>query len=227
MLRAFCLDNQRGWAQVLQQCAFSLNSSTHQATTKSAHEVVYLRQPRLPIDAAFQSCQDQPVEAVEELVRRRQATDDLVKKQLRHAAEYAAQYTSSKRRHLEFAVGDQVLLATTHLPLPPPLSRKLAPKWIGPLPVLAKVGNVAYRVQLPANLARLHPVFHVSLLKEFVGKAPPPREPVFETEEGAELEVERLTAHRTVRGKRQFLVQWKDYPVFESTWEPEEGLSNC
>ncbi len=120
-----------------------------------------------------------------------------------------------------------MLLSTTHLPLPPPLSRKLAPKWIGPLPVLAKVGNVAYRVQLPANLARLHPVFHVSLLKEFVGKAPPPREPVFETEEGAELEVERLTAHRTVRGKRQFLVQWKDYPVFESTWEPEEGLSNC
>ena len=102
-----------------------------------------------------------------------------MKKQLHLAADYAAQYTSSKRRPLEFAVGDQVLLATTHLPLPPPLNRKLAPKWIGPLPITAKVGAVAYRVQLPANLARLHPVFHVSLLKPFVGVPPPPREPVF------------------------------------------------
>ena len=67
---------------------------------------MYLRQPRLPLDATLEACQDQPVKAVEELVRRRQATDDLVKKQLRLAADYASQYTSSKRRHLEFAVGD-------------------------------------------------------------------------------------------------------------------------
>ncbi len=50
---------------------------------------------------------------------------------------------------------------------------------------------------------------------------------MFEADEGAELEVERLAGHRVVRGKRQFLVQWKGYPVWESTWEPESGLGNC
>ncbi len=150
-----------------------------------------------------------------------------MRRHLARAADYAAQYTSSKRRPLEFAVDDLVMLSTANLPLPAPLSRKLAAKWIGPLRVEAKVGAVAYRVTLPANLARLHPVFHVSLLKPFVGTPPPVREPVFEAEEGAELEVERLAAHRISRGRRQFLVHWKGYPVWESTWEPEENLTNC
>ena len=160
-------------------------------------------------------------------MRRRKATDDTVRDHLRRAATYAATYTSSKRRPLEFKVGDKVMLATTHLPLPTPLSRKLAAKWLGPLEVLGKVGAVAYRVQLPESLRRLHPVFHVSLLKPFVGEPPAPREPVFEAEDGEELEVERLAAHRLVRGRRQFLVHWKGYPVWEATWEPEENLGNC
>ena len=79
-------------------------------------------------------------------MKRCQATDEAVQKLLRRAADYAATYTSSRRRDLEFKEGDMVMLATTHLPLPAQLSRKLAAKWIGPLPVLGRVGAVAYRV---------------------------------------------------------------------------------
>ena len=123
--------------------------------------------------------------------------------------------------------GDLVLLSTVHLPLPAPLSRKLAAKWLGPLPVLDRVGPVAYRLELPASLARLHPVFHVSLLKPFVGEPPEQREPVFIAEEGAELEVERIAAHRVTRGRLQFLIHWKGFPVWEASWEPEANLENC
>ena len=167
------------------------------------------------------------MEAVETLVRKRKEIDASVRSHLARAAEYAAQYASAKRRQLDFAVGDLVLLSTANLPLPAALSRKLAAKWLGPLPVLAKVGAVAYKVQLPANLAKLHPVFHVSLLKPFVGDPPPEREPIFVAEEGAELEVERIADHRTARGRREFLIHWKGYPVWEATWEPERNLGNC
>ncbi len=163
---------------------------------------MYLCEPRLPLDAAFAAVQDQPVDAVEDLVRLRQQTDAAVRAHLARASEYMARYTSGKRRDVEYAAGDLVLLSTANLPLPAPLSRKLAAKWLGPLRVEARIGAVAYRVTLPANLARLHPVFHVSLLKPFVGTPPPEREPVFVADEGAELEVERLAAHRVVRGQR-------------------------
>jgi hypothetical protein len=43
---------------------------------------------------------------------------------------------------------------------------KLAPRYIGPFLVLARLENVAYRLELPPILAGVHNVFHVSQLKK-------------------------------------------------------------
>jgi hypothetical protein len=48
---------------------------------------------------------------------------------------------------------------------------KLAPRYIGPFPILEKSGTVAYKLDLPPSLAGVHVIFHVSQLKKCL-KAP-------------------------------------------------------
>jgi hypothetical protein len=45
---------------------------------------------------------------------------------------------------------------------------KLSPRFVGPFEILEKVGTVAYRLVLPPNLAGVHNVFHISILRKYV-----------------------------------------------------------
>jgi hypothetical protein len=43
---------------------------------------------------------------------------------------------------------------------------KLAPRYISPFPILARLGNAAYHLELPPTLAGVHNMFHISQLKK-------------------------------------------------------------
>jgi hypothetical protein len=76
-------------------------------------------------------------------------------------------YAEKRRNPLEFEVGDHVYLRVSpikgvrHFGI----KGKLAPRYIGPYPIIDKYGPTSYQVELPAMLSGVHNVFHVSQLK--------------------------------------------------------------
>ena len=46
------------------------------------------------------------------------------------------------------------------------VKRKLAPRYVGPYPIIEKSGRVAYKIQLPLEMRAIFNVFHVSQLKK-------------------------------------------------------------
>ena len=115
--------------------------------------------------------------------------------------------------------------------------RKLLPKFVGPFPVVACVGALSYRLQLPAPW-NIHPVFHTSLLKPWHQSdryQPPP--PPLQVDGALEYEVEAVVAHRAlkqfaVHGKAgklcpvQYLVKWLGSPPENNTWQSKADLRN-
>ena len=156
---------------------------------------------------------------------------------IHEAQQYYIKQANLKRRDEQFQVGDQVLLSSRNI-MPENLkarpSAKLQPKFIGPYKVVARVGSVACRLELPTT-ARFHNVVHVSQIKRYIHPDSSPFHdicnppPAIEIDGHEEFEVDEIIDHRRRGRKRnlQYLIRWKGSPDSDNTWEPEENLKNC
>ena len=45
---------------------------------------------------------------------------------------------------------------------------KLNPRYIRPFTILKRIGPIAYRLELPRDLERIHNVFHVFMLRKYI-----------------------------------------------------------
>ena len=125
-------------------------------------------------------------------------------------------------RPVSYQVGDWALLRLHQHPaasLPSTTMGKLKPRFVGPYRVIEVINDVAVRLELPPA-ARLHDVFHVGVLKKFVG-APPATLPALPPiHHGAVVpEPLRVERARLARGVRQILVHWRGELPESATWE--------
>ncbi|GJU82887.1 hypothetical protein Tco_1285252 [Tanacetum coccineum] len=108
---------------------------------------------------------------------------------------------------------------------------KLNPRYIGPFKIIAKVGTVAYDLELPEKLSRVHSTFHISKLKKCMADEPfaipldeiQIDEKLYFTEEPIKImdhEVKRLKQSHIPIVK----VRWKSRRGPKFTWEREDQM---
>jgi hypothetical protein len=245
MLRSYTNVHQDDWDEHLATVEFAYNDSENATTKVSPFYALYGRHPQSPLSLVAPppppakgdkvACKQ---ESIEEFAARMQAQYRGVHAAILEAQERQRRYADLKRRDHEFKVGDQVLLDVAqvrHRNLAFGATRKFASKFEGPFSVKRVVSPVVYELTLPAGGAfgAIHPVLHVSCLKEYLDPANPAfpgrgvRTPVPAqiVADQVRFEVDCFINHRWYRGKRlDFMVQWQGYTPAESTWRPAEQL---
>ncbi|GJW20896.1 hypothetical protein Tco_0031518 [Tanacetum coccineum] len=83
-------------------------------------------------------------------------------------------YANLKRKPIDFQVRDKVMLKVSLWKGVVRFGKrgKLNPRYVGPFKVLEKFGSVAYKLELPEELSRVHNTFHVSNLKKCYADEP-------------------------------------------------------
>ncbi|XP_070674741.1 uncharacterized protein [Malus domestica] len=108
---------------------------------------------------------------------------------------------------------------------------KLSPRYIGPYMVTEQVGEVAYKLELPQELSKVHDVFHVSMLRHYVSDSSHviPHQPL-EINSDLFYDDEPMTIldwkDKELRNKTVRLVKvlWRNHAVEKTTWETDDRM---
>ncbi len=154
---------------------------------------------------------------------------ELAKANLEKAHKRYKDFVDKSRRKVKFQVGDEVWLNIKNFRL----SHKFMGPYAGPFKVLEKKLSDTYKLELPENL-RVHPTFHVSLLKPVSHDALRPnrennsKPPPDLVHNESEFEVEVVLKPRQLRGReREYLVKWKGYHPIEASWVNESDMEHA
>lgn len=228
-LRCFIQGKTKTWAEWLPWAEFSYNTSPHSSTKFSPFKMVYGRDPPTLLRVGRSQS---PMDSVEEMLQVRDAVLDELHVNLLRAQNRMKKMADTKRREASFDVGDSVFLKLQPYRQSSLVSRpceKLSARFFGPFTILQRIGQVAYKLDLPGS-CKIHPMFHISQLKKCVGTDHVSATIPDQISADLELcvEPEELLAVRPVQGgqpsQMEVLIKWKQLPTFEATWEDMDNI---
>ena len=233
MIRKFVTTHHENWATHLPLFEFAYNSATHAVTGVAPFVAELARMPRIPVAMLV------PEKELEEPPRPvRQHVLDLAKElsEIRKGILAKDEQVVDSRNLIPVNAddewmllpGDEVLIHAPYLPVNVEY-RKHFMSWKGPYVVVKEIAPDAY--ELAGTAKGVPTVYHRTKLRRYLRHAnasdrlSPPPAPLKFVEGQVEYEVSEVLDHRELRGRRQYLLNWKGTP--DSSWEWEENLSGC
>ena len=132
-----------------------------------------------------------------------------------------------KSTFIPFKLGEKAWLDTRNIKMN--YHNKIRPKREGPFEIVKVIRPVTYRLKLPSTW-KIHPVFHATLLRQYKetdvygANFPSPPPDIIKGEKA--YKVERILKHQKRGRGYQYYVAWKEYPISEALWEPEQVFSD-
>ena len=232
-LRCYTSYEQDDWYDYLHLAEFAYNNSTHSSTLLTPFYANYGYNPLFDLSpsmaaagagaSASTSSTTVSVPLAEERIQQLQLQWKTMVTTLDKAKTTYKRYADKHRKAAPiFGVGDLVLLNSKNIRTTRPM-KKLDYKFLGPFAVKERIGNLAYRLDLPSSYL-IHDVFHVSLLEPYTANTlpdriqPPPPAVIVDGQE--EFNVEAVLDSRFIRRRLHYLVHWTGYDNSERSWEP-------
>lgn len=166
-LRFFTADSPADWFKLLPWAELWYNTAYQSSSQMTPFEVFYGRPP-LTISRYVMDGSHNPVVAAA-FIQRDETLSQLPTNLLR-SQERMKSFADKGRREVNFNVGDWVyvrLRPYCQLLVRLQKQNKLSRRYFGPFQVLKHIGEVAYKLDLPAS-SRIHPTFHVSVLQKCI-----------------------------------------------------------
>ncbi|GKD45113.1 putative reverse transcriptase domain-containing protein [Tanacetum coccineum] len=165
MLRAYVINFGKSWDQHLPLVEFFYNNSYHASIKAAPFEALYRWKCRSPI--CWSEVGDSQLIGPE-LIRETTKKIVQIKHRLLTARSRQKSYADVRRKPMEFSVGDMVMLKVSPWKGVIRFGKrgKLSPRYVGPFKIFDRVGLVAYKLELPREIQRIHNTFHVLNLKK-------------------------------------------------------------
>ncbi|XP_078446610.1 uncharacterized protein LOC144715554 [Wolffia australiana] len=155
---------------------------------------------------------------------------DVLKHHLQNSQAQMKRSADKHRHEVTFKAGDMVYIKLRPYRVQSLARRpneKLGPRYFGPYRICQRIGPVAYKLELPTHCL-LHPVFHVSQLRQAVGLDVASSEipPVLTKDLVWNVSLQALKDYRYTGDGTQVLIEFQQLPDFEATWEDAARIAD-
>lgn len=217
-LRHYVNYAQDNWAALLPMAQLALNNQRSDTTRTTPFFSNFGRNPNLFGEPSSHPQAERAMIATENL---KDLHKELENRILDSQQAIAGPRNAKRKMAPQLKKGDKVYLLTKNLKTRRK-TKKLDQVKVGPFLIDEQRGPVNYRLTLPPD-AKIHPVFHVSLLEPADAETPCQTTFHFQPQEQDTWEVEKILGQQG----QEYLVKWKGFDDSENTWHHKKDLRSC